>query len=102
MRNVDEKRRVRVLIADDHAVVRSGLRSILETEDDIEVAGEVADGHQALEFAQELLPDVILMDINMGDWAGVTATRRGRNSVPSARATAVTNYCQDTLVFSSI
>ena len=77
--------KIRLLIADDHAVVRSGLRSILETEDDIEVVGEAADGHQALEMAQELLPDVILMDINMGDWDGVTATRRVRNSVPSSR-----------------
>jgi len=102
MRNIDEKRRVRVLIADDHAVVRSGLRSILETEDDIEVVGEAADGHQALEFAQELLPDVILMDINMGDWDGVTATRRVRNSVPSCRVIVLTNYDEDNLVFSSI
>jgi DNA-binding NarL/FixJ family response regulator len=94
--------KVRVLIADDHAVVRSGLRSILEHEDDIEVVGEAADGHQALEFAQDLLPDVILMDINMGDWDGVTATRRVRNSVPSCRVIVLTNYDEDNLVFSSI
>jgi DNA-binding NarL/FixJ family response regulator len=83
-------------------VVRSGLRSILESEDDIEVVGEAADGHQALEQAQELLPDVILMDINMGDWDGVTATRRVRNSVPSSRVIVLTNYDEDNLVFSSI
>ncbi len=94
--------KIRLLIADDHAVVRSGLRSILETEDDIEVVGEAADGHQALEMAQELLPDVILMDINMGDWDGVTATRRVRNSVPSSRVIVLTNYDEDNLVFSSI
>ena len=94
--------KIRVLIADDHAVVRSGLRSILESEDDIEVVGEAADGHQALERAQELLPDVILMDINMGDWDGVTATRRVRNSVPSCRVIVLTNYDEDNLVFSSI
>ena len=96
------ERRVRVLIADDHAVVRSGLRSILETEADIEVVGEAADGHQALEVAQELLPDVILMDIKMGDWDGVTATRRVRNSVPSSRVIVLTNHDEDELVFSSI
>ncbi len=95
-------RRIRVLIADDHAVVRSGLRSILETEGDIEVVGEAADGHQALEQAQELLPDVILMDIKMGDWDGVTATRRVRNSVPSSRVIVLTNHDEDELVFSSI
>jgi len=97
-----EKTKIRVLIADDHAVVRSGLRSILEHEDDIDIVGEAADGHQALESAQELLPDVILMDINMGDWDGVTATRRVRNSVPSSRVIVLTNYDEDNLVFSSI
>lgn len=97
-----EKTTIRVLIADDHAVVRSGLRSILEHEDDIEVVGEASDGHQALESAQELLPDVILMDINMGDWDGVTATRRVRNSTPSSRVIVLTNYDEDNLVFSSI
>ncbi|HYK99124.1 MAG TPA: response regulator transcription factor [Candidatus Acidoferrales bacterium] len=99
---MSDKRKIRILIADDHAVVRSGLRSILEQEDDIEVVGEAADGHQALESAQELLPDVILMDINMGDWDGVTATRRVRNSTPSSRVIVLTNYDEDNLVFSSI
>jgi DNA-binding NarL/FixJ family response regulator len=99
---VNEKRRIRILIVDDHAVVRSGLRTILETEADIEVVGEAGDGHAALELAQELLPDVVLMDINMGDWDGVTATRRVRNYVPSARVIVLTNYDEDDLVFSSI
>jgi DNA-binding NarL/FixJ family response regulator len=97
-----EARRIRVLIADDHALVRSGLRSILETEADIEVVGEAGDGHEALALAQEILPDVILMDIKMGDWDGVTATRRVRNSVPSSRVIVLTNYDEDELVFSSI
>ena len=76
--------------------------------DDVATVGELlaaaerADGHQALESAQELLPDVILMDINMGDWDGVTATRRVRNSVPSSRVIVLTNYDEDNLVFSSI
>src|SRR2546428_3884965 len=96
-----EVRRVRVLIADDHALVRSGLRSILDLEPEIEVIGEAGDGHEALAQAQELLPDVILMDINMGDWDGVTATRRGRNSLPSARGLVPTNYDEDDPVVSS-
>ena len=99
---MNDHRVVRVLIADDHAVVRSGLRSILESEPDIEVVGEAGDGHQALEMAQEHLPDVILMDIKMGDWDGVTATRRVRNSVPSSRVIVLTNHDEDELVFSSI
>src|SRR2546428_11667922 len=97
-----EVRRVRVLIADDHALVRSGLRSILDLEPEIEVIGEAGDGHEALAQAQELLPDVILMDINMGDWDGVTATRRVRNSVPSARGIGLTDSREDDLLFSSI
>jgi len=99
---MSEKRRIRILIVDDHAVVRSGLRTILDGETDIEVVGEAGDGHAALELAQELLPDVVLMDINMGDWDGVTATRRVRNYVPSARVIVLTNYDEDDLVFSSI
>src|SRR2546428_2432726 len=90
-----EVRRVRVLIADDHALVRSGLRSILDLEPEIEVIGEAGDGHEALAQAQELLPDVILMDINMGDWDGVTATRRGRNPGPPARVLVLPNYHED-------
>jgi DNA-binding NarL/FixJ family response regulator len=99
---MNDKRRIKILIVDDHAVVRSGLRTILETEPEFEVVGEAGDGHAALELAQELLPDVVLMDINMGDWDGVTATRRVRNYVPSARVIVLTNYDEDDLVFSSI
>src|SRR3989442_14901083 len=97
-----EVRRVRVLIADDHALVRSGLRSILDLEPEIEVIGEAGDGHEALAQAQELLPDVILMDINMGDWDGVTATRRVRNSGPPARGIVLTNYDEDDPAFRPI
>src|SRR3989442_581718 len=97
-----EVRRVRVLIADDHALVRSGLRSILDLEPEIEVIGEAGDGHEALAQAQELLPDVILMDINMGDWDGVTATRRGRHSGPSAGGIVLPDYDRGGLAFTSI
>src|SRR5436190_23401688 len=92
--------KIRVLLADDHALVRSGLRSILETEPEIDVVGEAGDGHEALALAQELLPDVILMDIKMGDWDGVTATRRVRNCVPSSLAIVLSNYDEHDLVVS--
>jgi DNA-binding NarL/FixJ family response regulator len=97
-----DTRQIRILIADDHAVVRSGLHSILEMEGDLTVVAEASDGHQALALAQEMLPDIVLMDIKMGDWDGVTATRRIRNSVPSTRVIVLTNHDQDELVFSSI
>lgn len=93
---------IRILIADDRAVVRSGLRSILETEPGMTIVGEAANGHEALALTQELLPDIVLMDIKMGDWDGVTATRRVRNSVPSTRVIVLTNHDEDELVFSSI
>jgi DNA-binding NarL/FixJ family response regulator len=97
-----DARQIRILIADDHAVVRSGLHSILEMEGDLTVVAEASDGHQALALAQEMLPDIVLMDIKMGDWDGVTATRRIRNSVPTTRVIVLTNHDQDELVFSSI
>ncbi len=97
-----DARQIRILIADDHAVVRSGLHSILEMEGDLTVVAEASDGHQALALAQETLPDIVLMDIKMGDWDGVTATRRIRNSVPTTRVIVLTNHDQDELVFSSI
>jgi DNA-binding NarL/FixJ family response regulator len=93
---------VKVLVVDDEAPARSELRHLLGAHPEIEVVGEAGDGHEALAVAQELLPDVILMDIKMGDWDGVTATRRVRNSVPSSRVIVLTNYDEDELVFSSI
>jgi DNA-binding NarL/FixJ family response regulator len=97
-----DTRTIRIIIADDHDLVRSGLRAILETEPGFIIAAEAGDGHEALARAQELLPDIVLMDIKMGDWDGVTATRRIRNSVPSTRVIVLTNHDEDELVFASI
>jgi DNA-binding NarL/FixJ family response regulator len=67
---------VRVLIADDQALARTGLRMILEVESDLEVVGEAADGHEALRVANETHPDVVLMDVRMPGMDGLEATRR--------------------------
>jgi len=67
---------IRVLLADDHRLVRTGFRVILEIEDDIEVVGEAADGEEAVELAVRLVPDVVLMDVEMPGLDGLAATRR--------------------------
>lgn len=67
---------IRILLADDHEIVRQGLRSLLEKESDMQVVGEAADGRNAVRLAQELAPHVVLMDITMPDLNGVEATRQ--------------------------
>ena len=67
---------VRVLIADDQALVRAGFRMILDAEDDLDVVGEASDGLQAVEQSRRLAPDVVLMDIRMPELDGIEATRR--------------------------
>jgi len=73
---------IRVLIADDHALFRRGVASLLAVESDFEVVGEAADGRQALEMARELMPDVILMDISMPVMDGLAATRQIKAEIP--------------------
>jgi two-component system response regulator NreC len=69
-------KKIRVVVADDHTMIRSGLRALLDRESDIEVVGEAPDGRQAIQKAQELLPDVILLDIAMPNLNGIEAARQ--------------------------
>jgi len=93
---------INVLIVDDHAVVRRGLRSILEVEQDIEVIGEAADGSEAVQKVKELLPDVVLMDLVMPGMDGITAIRQIRESCPSTRVLVLTSFSEDENIFASI
>jgi NarL family two-component system response regulator LiaR len=86
---------IRVLIVDDHSVVREGLRAFLQLQDGLEVVGEAVDGEEAIEAASTLLPDVILMDLVMPRLSGVAAMRRLREEVPEARVIVLTSFLDD-------
>jgi DNA-binding NarL/FixJ family response regulator len=93
---------IRALVADDQAVVRGGLRLILEAQDDIEVVGEAGDGAAALELVRELRPDVVLMDIRMPEMDGIEATRRLALSGSGARVLVLTTYGLDEYVYEAL
>jgi NarL family two-component system response regulator LiaR len=86
---------IRVLIVDDHAVVREGLRTFLELQEGLEVAGEAGDGNEAIEEAERLQPDVVLMDLVMPKLDGVEAMRELRGRVPRARVVVLTSFLDD-------
>jgi two-component system, NarL family, response regulator LiaR len=84
-----------VLVVDDHAVVREGLRAFLELQDGIEVVGEAADGEEALAAADRLRPDVVLIDLVMPRLDGVSALRALRERLPAARVIVLTSFLDD-------
>jgi NarL family two-component system response regulator LiaR len=86
---------IRVLIVDDHAVVREGLRTFLELQDGLEVAGEAGDGAEAVAVAERLRPDVILMDLVMPKLDGVEAMRELQARLPRARVIVLTSFGDD-------
>jgi NarL family two-component system response regulator LiaR len=85
-------KKIRVLIADDHALIREGIRSLLALAADIEIVGEAADGKQALEKVRQLMPEIVLMDLAMPVMGGLEATRRIRREYPATKVLALTQY----------
>jgi DNA-binding NarL/FixJ family response regulator len=79
---VEKKTTIRVIIADDHAIMRQGLASLLQNQSDILVAGQASDGEQAVELALKLRPDVVLMDVSMPVLSGMDATRKLKTLAP--------------------
>ena len=95
-------RKIRVLVADDHAVVRQGLRTFLELQEDIEVVADVADGRAALAAVADHEPDVVLMDLVMPEVDGVEAIRRIARRRPRTRVIALTSFLDDDKVFPAV
>ncbi|MCL3818403.1 response regulator [Aeromicrobium wangtongii] len=93
---------IRVLVADDQALVRTGFRMILAVEDDLEVVGEAADGAAAVERAVALTPDVVLMDVQMPRMDGIEATRRVVERVPGCRVLILTTFDDDEYLFAAL
>ncbi len=85
-------KKIKVLIVDDHTLVRQGIRALLGLTADIEIVGEAADGREAIEKVRQLGPDIVLMDLAMKEMGGLEATRRIRRDFPSTRVLAVTQY----------
>jgi NarL family two-component system response regulator LiaR len=93
---------IRVLLTDDHAIVRKGVRALLATERDIQVVGEAGNGEEAVAQAEALCPDVILMDLMMPQLDGIEATRQITAKFPSVRVIVLTSFAADEKVFPAI
>jgi NarL family two-component system response regulator LiaR len=96
------KERIRVLLVDDHEVVRNGMRAYLDSHPDFEVVGEAASGGEAVGLVKKLVPDVVLMDLVMPRMDGVEATRRVRDISPRTQVVVLTSYHDDEYVFPAL
>ena len=93
---------IRVLIADDHSVVREGLRTFLGLDAEIEIVGDATNGEEAVQLARQLAPDVVLMDLKMPRLDGVSATGIIRRELPDTEVIALTSVLEDALVFGAL
>jgi DNA-binding NarL/FixJ family response regulator len=94
--------RIRIVVVDDHPIVRSGITSVLATQGDFEIVGEAANGKEGVDVATRLKPDLVLMDLRMPVMSGVEATHEIRKAVPSVRVVVLTTYASDGEVLRAI
>ena len=87
--------KIKVIIADDHLVVREGLVVMLEATDEFEIVGQAFDGEGAVRMAEELCPDVVLLDVQMPGLGGIEATRQIKKRVPTAQVVVLSSFDQD-------
>ncbi len=99
---LDSAEAIRVLVADDHAVVREGIRTYLQLEEHIRVVGEAGNGRDAFELALQLRPDVVIMDLQMPEMDGIAATRAIRERLPDTRIIVLTSFLDDDHVLPAI
>jgi two-component system, NarL family, response regulator LiaR len=93
---------IRVVLVDDHVVVRVGLRAFLDTQPDLEIVGEASSGEQGVELVKSTLPDVVLMDLLMPGIDGVEATRQVKAASPHTQVIVLTSYAEDERIFPAI
>ncbi len=86
---------IRVMLVDDHAIVRKGLSAFIAVYDDLELVGQAENGRQAIDLAQKIQPDVILMDLQMPEMDGATATVRIRQNCPGTRVLVLTSFREE-------
>ena len=99
MNMTSDDKRIRLILADDHAVVRAGTRQLLERQPDFDIVGEASDGEEAVRLAHQLQPDVVVMDVRMPRVSGVEATRRIKEECPDVRVLVLTAHDDDEYVF---
>ena len=97
-----ENSRIRVLVVDDHAIIRKGIRAVLEIVPDIELVGEAENGIQAVRLDREVHPDVILMDLMMPEMDGIACIRQIRDQRSAARILVLTNFAGEEMIFHAI
>ena len=94
--------KIKVLLVDDHAIMRDGIRALLSLHDDIKIVGEASEGQEAIEKTQDLSPDVVVMDVAMPDMDGIEATRRIRKQSPKVKVIVLTQYDNKEYILSAI